>query len=315
MLSRTADHLYWMSRYTERAENLARMLDVTNRMTLFQGAVDPHQGWSAVIIINSLEEAYAARYPVLRAENVIDFMTLDPTNPSSIFSCLRAARENAHAVRGTLTAETWETINGTWIDTRQRAEQHLVGSDATDFFEWVKFRSHLSRGVTVGTMLRDEAFEFIRLGTFLERADNTARILDVKYHVLLPSASEVGGAADYYQWGALLRSVAAFQVYRKVYRDVITPRRVAELLILRDDMPRSLHACMNEVSLILDKVSNDQSRETERRAGELHAALHYGRTEDIFRQGLHEYLNDFIDRILDLGSRISHDFLVPPDNQ
>lgn len=312
MLSRTADHLYWMARYTERAENLARMLDVTNRMTLIKGTDDPHQGWSAIIVINSLEDEYAKRFSSLRSENVIQFMAFDETNPSSICSCLRLARENAHAVRGTLTAETWETINTTWIDMAEHVRKHLSGSEITDFFEWVKFRSHLTRGVTVGTMLRDEALDFIRLGTFLERADSTARLLDVKYHVLLPSSDHIGGAADYYQWSALLRSFSAFVVYRRVYRDVITPLRVAELLILREDMPRSLHACMSEVYNILCKVKNQHSRETERRAGELHAELHYGRIDDIFDEGLHEYLNDFIDRTLDLGNRIARDFLVPP---
>ena len=172
-------------------------------------------------------------------------------------------------------------------------------------------RSHLFRGVTVGTLLRDEAFHFIRLGTHLERADNTARILDVKYHTLLPSAADVGGAVDYYQWGALLRSVSGFEAYRKIYSDVITPRRVAELLILRDDMPRSLHACMNFIHETLERLCDEHSREIERAAGELHAKVHYGRTDDIIRFGLHEYLMDFLERISELGDEISRTFLVP----
>lgn len=312
MLSRTADHLYWLSRYTERAENMARMLDVTYRMSLqpqADGKAD--QNWMAVLSITDLHEPFRKRSPAANADDVLDFLVFDASNPSSIYSCLKAARENAHAVRGTLTSELWETINATWLRMRDFPSKRLAGSEIGGFFEWVKYRSHLTRGVAFGTMLHDEAFHFIRLGTFLERADNTARILDVKYHVLLPSTDEVGGAADYYQWGALLRSVSAFEVYRKVYRDLITPSRVAELLILRDDMPRSLHRCMNEVYSILRTVSNGHSRETERRAGELHAELHYGRIEDIFRAGLHEYLDNFLARTNDLGNRIGEDFLIP----
>lgn len=311
MLSRTADHLYWMSRYTERAENLARMLDVQYRMSLLSkqsGTLD--RGWGAILSINELDGDFGNRYDGVTQANVLRYMAFDPDNPSSIYSCLRAARENAHAVRGTLTSELWETINSTWLkmrDTRLAA----IEADIGGFFEWVKFRSHLSRGVNVGTMLQDEAFRFARLGTFLERGDNTARILDVKYHVLLPTAEDVGGAADYYQWGALLRSVSAFEIYRKVYRDAITPLRVAELLVLRDDMPRSLHKCMNEVYANVTQVANSQSAETTRRAGELHASLHYARIDDIFTQGLHEYLNDFLASINDLGNRISQDFLMP----
>ena len=161
-------------------------------------------------------------------------------------------------------------------------------------------------------MLRDEAYHFIRLGTHLERADNTARILDVKYHTLLPSAADVGGAVDYYQWAALLRSVSGFEAYRKIYSDVITPRRVAELLILRDDMPRSLHACMNFIYETLERLCDEHTAaRLERQAGELHAQLHFGRTEDIIRLGLHEYLMDFLERISALGDEISRHFLVP----
>jgi len=175
----------------------------------------------------------------------------------------------------------------------------------------VKMRSHLFRGVTFGTMLRDEAYHFIRLGTHLERADNTARILDVKYHTLLPSATDVGGAVDYYQWGALLRSVSGFESYRKIYSDVITPRRVAELLILRDDMPRSLHACMNFIYEALELLCDEHTKEIERAAGELHAKIHFGKADEIIRFGLHEYLMDFLERISLLGDDINRYFLVP----
>jgi len=315
MLSRTADHLYWMARYTERAENVARMLDVTYRVSLLpNNSEHPEMGWRAALSITGLEDAFAARFDRVTAAELLRFMVLDPSNPSSIFSCVRAARENAHAVRGTLTSEMWETLNSTWLEMRTRRLSDLLGAEINEFFEWVKYRSHLSRGVTVGTMLQDESFHFIRLGTFLERADNTARILDVKYDVLLPGTEDAGGAADYYEWGALLRSVSAFEIYRKVYRDMITPLRVAELLILRTDMPRSLHRCMKEVYTILTQVGNDQSKETERRAGELHAALHFARIEDIVASGLHDWLTNFLGRTADLGNRIAADFLVPIAN-
>ena len=312
MLSRTADHLYWMARYTERAENIARLLDVTYRMSLqMHGSSGGY--WGAALGITGLEVGYKAKYgDEISAANVLRFMGVDFDNPSSLLSSLRSARENCHAVRGTVTSEVWETINTTWLEARDSASQltrgTVQGSELTKYFEWVKFRSHLSRGVTVGTMLQDVAFHFIRLGTFLERADNTARILDVKYDELAPEESNTN---EYYEWGALLRSVSAFEIYRKVYRDVITPNRVAELLILREDMPRSLHACLREVHQILGLVANVRSRETQRLAGLAYSRLRYARIDDILEVGLHGYLTDFLDSIAALGNGIAQDFLVP----
>ena len=309
MLSRTADHLYWMSRYTERAENLARLLDVTHQMSLVPKSVEAeNQNWGAILALNSLEARFAESYDEINAENVLRFMVMDPNNVSSIYSCLHAARENAHAVRGTLTAETWDSCNMTWIEVRGQRFEQITTAGIGQFFEWVKLRSAVIRGVTFGTMLQDEAHHFIRLGGYLERADNTARILDVKYHVLDGDDEET---SDFYQWGALLRSLSAFEVYRKVYRDVITPARVAELLMLRLDMPRSLHACMRGVVRVLEAIKNGQSAETERLAGILHAHVHYARIDDILKDGLHEYLTDFMDRIYELGDGIGRDFLVP----
>ena len=311
MLSRTADHLFWMSRYIERAENLARLLDVTYQMSLVpQSEEAANRNWNAIIALNSLEEAFAAKYAAVNGENVLKFMVSDADNLASIHSCLRLARENAHAVRGTLTTEMWETLNYTWIEARSRQFEQLLSAGISEYFEWVKKRSALTRGTTLGTLLQDEAYHFIRLGTLLERADNTARILDVKYHVLSPKGADEG-ATDYYGWAALLRSVSGFEVYRKVYRDVITPGRVAELLILNKDMPRSLHFCMNSVTKNLDFIANSHSGETARQAGIMHAQLHYGRIEDILAHGLHAWLTDFMDRIYLLGDGISKDFLVP----
>nr|WP_298726948.1 alpha-E domain-containing protein [uncultured Steroidobacter sp.] len=328
MLSRTADHLYWMARYTERAENLARMLDVNSRMSLLpQGAEILEQGWIATLTIIGLMDAFRQRYDAVTSSNVIEFMSFDRDNPMSIYSCLRAARENARAVRGTLTSEIWETLNATWLEMRdascwtgysnagnagmrRTSLRSATEAEVGNFFEWVKYRSHVARGVIQGTMLRDEAWHFTWLGTYLERADSTARILDVKYHLLLPRGEQAGGATDYYQWSALLHSVSAFEIYRRVYRDLITPRRVAELLVLRDDMPRSLRRCMSQVHMHLESVRNSQSAETERRAGELQASLHFGRIDSVFEVGLHEYLVRFLGQVRDLGDRVSRDFLV-----
>jgi uncharacterized alpha-E superfamily protein len=311
MLSRTADHLFWMARYTDRAENTARMLDVNLQTQLLpQSAEAAEQGWRALLGISELQPAFDDKYPAITHKDVIDFMVKDPENPSSIASCLTHARENARAVRGALTTEVWETQNTTWLDMQSVLNNHTLERDPGEFFEWVKHRSHLSRGVTIGTMLKDEAFYFIRLGTFLERADNTARILDVKFHSadgnLLASHD-----ADFYHWASVLRSVSAFETYRKAYRDVITPARVAELLILRADMPRSLMACVTEVVTNLAEVRNNSSAETERFAGRIHADLRFSSMDEILKRGLHDFLTEFLKQIYELGNRVSRDFLLP----
>jgi len=318
MLSRTADHLFWMSRYTERAENTARMLDVNYQTSLLpQSAAVAQVGWEGLLTISELMPSFRAKYGdnAITPRNVLDFMVRDETNPSSIVSCLRAARENARAVRGALTTEVWETQNSTWLKLASYLRTKDFERDPGAFFEWVKHRSHLSRGVAIGTMLQDEAFHFYRMGTFLERSDNTARLLDVKFHAVqsdfFGAASEQDQEYDFYHWSAILRSVSGFEVYRKVYRDVITPERVAELLIIRPDMPRSLAASMNEVVNNLAVVANDHSQETQRRAGKLRADLQFARIDEILATGLHAFLTQFLDRVNDLGWRISQDFLVP----
>ncbi len=316
MLSRTADHLFWMSRYTERAENTARMLDVNYQTSLLpQSAAVAQMGWQGLLSISELLPSYNAKYDAVTANDVMEFMVRDENNPSSIISCLRAARENARAVRGSLTTETWETQNQTWLEVNRMLKSGEFERDPGQFFEWVKFRSHLSRGVTVGTMLMDEALYFMRMGTFLERSDNTARLVDVKFHAVqsdfFGAASEKDQECDFYPWSAILRSVSGFEIYRKVYRDVIKPERVAELLILRPDMPRSLAASLNEVVSNLVMVAEDPTSETLRRAGKLRADLQYGRIDEILATGLHAFLTQFLDRVNELGTRISREFLVP----
>ena len=315
MLSRTADHLFWMSRYTERAENTARMLDVNYQTSLLpQSDAVAQMGWQGLLSISELLFTYKQNHEDILACEVMDFMVKDESNPSSILSCLSAARENARAVRGALTTEVWETQNTTWLEVKRIIKSGEFERDPARFFEWVKFRSHLSRGVTVGTMLMDEALYFMRMGTFLERADNTARLVDVKFHAV---QSDFFGTAngkdqeyDFYHWSAILRSVSGFEVYRKVYRDVIKPERVAELLILRPDMPRSLHACLNEVENNLNLVASNPASETLRRSGKLRAELQFGRIDEILATGLHAYLTQFLDRVNDLGAHISREYLV-----
>ncbi len=320
MLSRQANNLYWMSRQIERAENTTRLLDITYRMSLLPYRVDNTEQawtdpWSLPLIINGLASEYYESNPgPITSDKVLNFMVMDSANPSSIYSLIRAARENGRSMRGLLTTEMYEDLNAMWLELRSRSNTALSHGGINDFFEWVKTQSHQFRGVTVGTMLRDEAFQFIRLGTFMERADNTVRLLDVKYHTLLPSAEEVGGAVDYYQWSALLRSVSALSAYRRIYRDVITPKRVAELLLLHEDMPRSLHACMNDIYEILGKLCKRESMEPERLAGELHAQLHYGRVDQIMEEGLHEYLMEFLEKLHTLNVELNQQFLAPVFN-
>jgi uncharacterized alpha-E superfamily protein len=311
MLGRTADSLYWMARYMERAENVSRILDVALRMALIPSAAETREStWISTLEVIGGQEEFAERYDVVDPDSVIQFLALDPDNPSSIYSVLRAARENGRALRGTITTEMWESLNATWLEIRDFDKGKIAARGHRDLFDWVKERAHLFRGVTNGTMLQDDSFEFTRLGWYVERAGNTARLLDSKYHILLPSADEVGGAVDYYQWGALLRSVSAFRAYHKIYSNVITPRRVAELLIMQADMPRSLHACLNQITTALDQLCDRRPFECRRLAGELHARIAYGSMKEIFYTGLHEFLTEFVEDSTDLGDQIQRDFLM-----
>lgn len=311
MLSRTADHLFWMSRYIERAESLARIVDAHYRMSLM-----PHSRQALEAALRStltalhVDQAYAERHETITPRQVFDFLTTDRVFPGSLLNCLGSARENARAVRVSLTSELWETLNSTWLDARSMTARRSGSLDTGQFVEWVKERSHLTRGVTIGTMMRDEAFYFTRIGAFLERGDNTARLLIAHQEDLMPGA-DANAVPDPFEWSVLLRTLSAFEIYRRAYRSVITPINVAEMLILRNDMPRSLLRCSKELYNNLRSVGNDQSRETERRAGEIHSRLHFGRMEDLVRGGIPLFLEDFLRRLADLGNRIASDFLVP----
>ena len=322
MLSSTADHLFWMARYTERAENTARMLDIHLQSSLLAGGKSEEQrsqAARAMLTISELEPAYFEAHgdeahDAISSDSVLRFMVTNASNASSIYSALYAARENARAVRGALTTELWETVNVTWLELQERLANDAWTVDMPAFFEWVKHRAHLTRGVTSGTMPRDDAYRFVALGNALERADNVARLLDVKFFEGTAAALENWDAmvdkGEYYHWAAILRSVSGFEIYRKTYRDTITPARVAELLILRADMPRSLMAAMNALCNQLGRLANKRSSQTIRHAGLLQAQIQYASIDDILQQGLHAYLTQFLERINVIGQGISQDFLV-----
>jgi len=308
MLSRTADHLYWMSRYMERAENITRFVEVANRLSLSVPSTrDRAACWQPVLTIAGGEDDFAARHGERSAVSVIEFAVLDPTNPSSIYSSLRAARENAHAVRSVIPVETWESLNGTWLEARGLDGPRLREQGLIAFCEWVRERSHQFRGITYGTMLRDEADYFIRLGTFLERADNTARLLGVRATGVVPGQTDID-ADDQLHWAAVLRSVSAFRAFRTVHGGDITPLRAVDLLVMRAALPRSLHSCLNQVRDILERL-NPQA-ECTRLAGAAHAHIHYGRLDHLLSRGLGPFIDDFINTNNALADQIHKDFLL-----
>ncbi len=311
MLGRVADQLYWMMRYSERAENMARILDVADRMTLTpQDQKTQASAWFSVLEVAGALAGYDEKHGEIAGRQVLHYMALDQENPASIFSSIRAARENARALRGTITTEMFESIHSTWLELRAMDEMVLSSASRRVFFDWVKERAHLFRGVAEGTMLRDEAMMFMEVGLDIERADNTARLLDSKYHVLLPTAEDVGGALDYYQWGALLRSLSAFRAYHKVYRDRITALRVADLVILNPQMPRSLPSCYDRLTETLDDLCGDHPHECQRLCGRLHAQIRYTRIDEIMTSGLHEFLTGFIEGNAEITQQIGRDFMM-----
>ena len=315
MLSRTADHLFWMARYMERAENTARMLDINLKgMLLPQTPEQEARAQRSVLRISELESMFEQRFPGSDSrEDMLHFMVADTGNPSSINSCLHAARENARAVRGTLTTEAWETINFTWLEFGEKLAAGELEKSPDTLFEWVKYRSNLCRGVMVGTALQDDAFWFMQLGMYLERADNTARILDVRFADAEPNSREAARQLeDFYYWTSILSSVSALEIYRKVYRDVVTPSRVVELLILNSQMPRSLLASLDGVCATLDKLRTSGSNECERFAGKLRADVLYMDIRQILETGVHAYLTQFLKRVDELGVRVMRTFLMLP---
>src|SRR5262245_41907083 len=308
MLARTADNLYWLSRYVERAEYLARILEATHRVaTLPVGYAGSTNEWESALSTAGCAAAFFAVYNDANEENVTEFLASSTANPSSIRHCFELARTNARAVRTALTVEMWDAINGAWLEIRSFDASSRSRSEIARFLRLVQESSLRFDGSAYRTMLRNDAYWFSRLGVYIERADNTARILDVKYHLLLPAHEHVGGPLDYFQWATMLRSVSALTAYHWVYRDRLQPCLVADLLILNDQMPRSLASCYENLEQNLDRIAGVYGRQgpAQRQARTIRARLQNSRMDDIFQSGLHEFIGAFVAANNNLGVAIS----------
>lgn len=313
MLSRTADNLFWLSRYVERAEALARILEATQRLASLPVAyAGSSNEWESAVFTAGCDDGFFAKYEDATAETVIDYLVFEKENPSSIVSCFEVARHNARAVRTALTVEMWEAINGAWLELRRRQDRKLEGEELTRFLGWVKEIGLRFDGSGHRTMLRNDIYDFSRLGMLLERADNTARILDVKYHLLLPKETQVGGGLDYYQWSAILRAVSAVTSYHWVYRESLKPWLIADLLILNDQMPRSLAACYGDLVRHLDDLASGYGRQgpAQRIARSTRIKLENAEIKQVFQGGLHEFITAFIADNNRLGAAIAEQYLV-----
>jgi len=312
MLSRTAGNLFWLGRYIERADFVSRLTDATLRLAALPSSYGGDVGaWSGALTAAGVNVAYAERYPLLEEATALQFLSLDPDNPSSMRWCLEKARNNARAVRTALTIETWEAINGAWLDLQRFGTRLDSRPTLNRLLEAVKAAALAFDGATHRSMLRDDGYWFMRLGAAIERADNTARLLDVKYHLLLPRDEPVGGSLDYFQWTTILRTVSALTAYRHVYRDSVKPWLVADLLILNRSMPRSLAACVTDIVRYLDRLAEASGRRGAAHRLAVTAAnrLAGARIETIFAAGLHEFITDFTAENNRLGSTITEQYL------
>ncbi len=313
MLSRTADNLYWLARYVERAEYLARILEATQRLASVPIPIAGGTNeWESAVATAGCENAFFEVYEEANEETVTEFLAFSPDNPSSIRSCFEVARTNARAVRTALTVEMWDAINGTWLELKRYGNGPTSREEFSRFLRWVQESSLLFDGSAYRTMLRSDSYWFTRLGVFLERADNTARILDVKYHLLLPEAEHVGGPLDYFQWAAILRSVSALTSYHWVYRESVKPWLVADLLILKEEMPRSLANCYENIVTNLDKMAGSYGRQgpAQRLARGVRTRLQNSRMDEIFQRGLHEFIQEFIADNNRIGGIITQQYLA-----
>jgi len=312
MLSRVAAQLYWLSRYLERAENMARILEVGQSFALLSSSDSSRAAADTVsepLVITDTLSAFEATGKPMRSDQVARFLAWDPDHPSSIFNCIQSCRENARSVRGAMTVEMWECINDTWLELLARKKKIKSPDYPVDssLFEWIKQRSHLFRGVTFATIQRDQPYHFIRLGTYLERADNTARILSVKTQVKQAESNDL--VDDYYRLGAVLRSVSALEAYRDTYRDAIDADRVSELLIFNARVPRSLHFCLDETAYILEQLPQQTGREARKRCANLLTNLRYGTLSEVYKSGLENYLENFVKENIALAESVQIDYL------
>jgi uncharacterized alpha-E superfamily protein len=313
MLSRTADNLYWLSRYTERADLVARILDATIRMASLPSSYGGERNeWESAVAVAGDLDTFRQHYEVADEDTVREFLVFSPDNPSSIRNCIETARDNARGVRTALTIQMWETINGAWLELKNFNQGGMTREEFTGFLDWVKGVSLTFDGSAYRTMLRNDAFWFTRLGTAIERADNTARILDVKYQLLLPETERVGGSLDYFQWTTILREVSAVTAYHWVYRESVKPWLVADLLILNRQLPRSLANCYEVLVRHLDLIADAYGRRglSQRVASNTLSRLANARIEEVFGNGLHEFVTDFIGENNRLGSAINEQYLT-----
>ena len=313
MLSRTADNLYWLARYVERAEYIARILDTTLRLTALPLAyVGSTNEWESAVATAGCAGAFSEHYEEANEETVTEFLAFSSANPSSIRNCFEAARLNARAVRTALTSEMWDAINGSWLELKRWGNGPRSREEFARYLRWVLGSSLRFDGSAYRTMLRNDAYWFSRLGVYIERADNTARILDVKYHLLLPADEKVGGPLDYFQWSSILRSVSALTAYHWVYRENVKPWLVADLLMLRDEMPRSLASCYENLVQNLDRIATAYGRQgpAQRQARTVRARLENSKIDQIFQNGLHEFIDTFVEDNNRLGTAVSQQYLL-----
>lgn len=295
MLSRVANNLYWMSRYVERAENVARLLDAGRRLnTLPTSAEARADEWASIIIAAGCSSTFPEPLEKANGRNVAQHLIFDADNPSSIRSCFQQARENARAVRQAVTADIWDASNEAWLEMRARSPATIVGGGFAQFLDWTKTQGHRFRGAVDDTMLRDPGYNFVKLGQYIERYDATVRLLDVKYHVLLPDTSHVGGLIDEGQWLQILRAANSSRAFRHVYRSAVTPKRVVHFLVLNATTPRSLHHSAAMIVRHLDslRVHTGQSHLCHIRAAESLSRLQDHTVDDIIQFGLHEWLTE-----------------------
>lgn len=311
MLSRTAANLFWTGRYLERADFVARLIEATLRFaTLPTTDLDPEGGpWASALVTAGAADAFAAAGGAVGEEAVTRFLAFDSANPSSIAACLDQARQNARATRTALTAESWGAINDAWLDSG-RVASGAGRADTGEYLERVKTALLIFNGALQRTQLRDDSYHFMSLGGAIERADNTARLLDVKYHLLLPEGEAIGGGLDYFQWSTILRTVGASTAYRWVYRAELKPMLVADLLIFNRRMPRSLASCADMATQQLDSLARSSGKRgrAHRLAGAMAARLGEVPIEAIFADGLHAFITEFLAENNALGHAVAEQY-------
>lgn len=310
MLGKTAGGLFWMFRQLERSENIARLVDVGFRIALTRSAAAEDE-WASVITTAGVRQSYLERYDQFTPGHVIDFLLREPTNSSSVYATVKAARDNARLVRTALTREVWEATNECWIVLKEILAKPVPESELPSTLNAIRQQSALVRGALHGTMLRNDIYDFARLGTFLERADNTARILDVKYYVLLPSVMQVGSSLDNVHWETILRSVSAQRGYRWVNGGDVNPMGIADFLIFDRRMPRSLAFCYTRINDNLKYLADDygDAHTCQDHAGSVLTKLRSSSINSIMENGLHEFIEGFLRDNAALGAQIEKDYL------